>query len=1425
MKLLKIIFVLFILSGDCLFSSSKEVIFYAGFEGNVNGYGKDYIYPNLFRTKGIKYPTPFIYEKGIIGKSAYFSWDVGYPGIAYPVLNNFNTEKGTISFWIKKKGEFYINRYYPRIYPVFGREGFTGLGGIPLNDKRVSVIEDGKWHHFVYTWDISEKKKKQYLDGELIYKGNYKGLPLQNYMVFGYRLPGNMDEIVILNSPLNDAEIKNVYRMYKDGKHPFSPPSPEKNLLPFDISRFFNQTFPAAEINLANIKPVFQNEKRKVYTLAGKWLFQPADFKKLLEGKEDEWAYINVPGIWLPGGSLYDKNGKKLNRWKGRNITDYTCGIYRINFKVSKEWKNRKFLLHLKDIQAFSDWHSAGNGSLIYINGKYAGKILNGEEKYFDLSKNILFNNENIIDIVNGYGYTELKKAGISSTPLIEIIKNNKIVLGKPLIVTSYRDKKLSIILPVKNISNSNLSLSVTAKIYDYKTNKIIQSLPSKNIKIENNFDGEKKLIFPVSLNNLILWSPETPHLYNLVIEIKRNNKLLDVLPPYTFGFREIWVENGEIYLNGNRFSIRGSSHNYLQGYGFSRRDIKLRKATGQNADRTGRPQFEQLKTLKVADEEGWAVLYNSPPDKELLKMIGNHPSVIAWLIPGNGYVNGPHGHPVQIGAVISEDIRKNNEFYKKIEKYKEIDPTRLYAYYRLGVGGDFRSIMHYLGFGTPIQTIEEWPSYWAKNKQDPLVPVEISLMLFPPELKMWQKGSKEIILPEQCTKYFGQNAYRKVNKSLAETSNLQNRGLWKWFLSDLALDVKGLVYKNALRSWRTYGINGYLLHIDGKTNITYTDGKLNKFGKILKENNSSFLFYIGGDKKDFVSKDHNYFSGEEIKKSFIIINDHFYEIEGQILWEIKTGEKVVKQGKEKFSSSPGSIKFLPLNFTAPSVSEKRKFIIYACVKDVKGKILSKDTFNFSVFPESKISLNKEKKIALIDSTGETEEVLKLMGISYTLVNEDVVDRGLSSLSNFSLLIIGKNSYPEAVKLFKEHLPVIETVKEGLNIIVMEQRNRYVMGLKTENFNTRRVFILAKNSPLFNGLSDTDFSNWRGESQMLPPYPSWNEKSDWHSGRDSKHGQLNSFGQRRFWHWSNKGMVATFCFEKPQAGNFKILLENGFDLLYTPLVEFRYGKGKILLNQLDIIDHYGIEPVATLLFERMIEEMIKPAEMLNKGTGYIGNSEGKEILKVLNIEHTEGLTGNVSFIFSGKNFSLTDNVKSNIENYLSKGGTIVISIQNQSGVDVLPVRLKIEKKDYFKTEIPGNPIFSGISLSDFYFRKIIKIPQITEINGKQVKNGVIGVIPYKKGKIVYIQISPDMFKNPWQKTKVWRIYSAVFTNLNIKSKNLININLIGGYGLQEEWLPGYGVDIKNIEKRPMVKESPFYIKSPLNFDPEQHHVW
>ena len=163
-----------------------------------------------------------------------------------------------------------------------------------------------------------------------------------------------------------------------------------------------------------------------------------------------------------------------------------------------------------------------------------------------------------------------------------------------------------------------------------------------------------------------VLWSPDTPHLYDLTVELLRNSAIIDryTLP---IGIREVKIEGDALLLNGRPIYLKGFGRHEdfpVIGRGLAPaviiKDYALMKWIGANSFRTTHyPYSEQM--MALADRLGFLVIDEIPAvglffdeaglDRrlhlcrqylhELVARDKNHASVIMWSI-----ANEPHSSP-----------------------------------------------------------------------------------------------------------------------------------------------------------------------------------------------------------------------------------------------------------------------------------------------------------------------------------------------------------------------------------------------------------------------------------------------------------------------------------------------------------------------------------------------------------------------------------------------------------------------------------------------------------------------------------------------------------------------------------------------------------------------------------------------------------
>ena len=182
-------------------------------------------------------------------------------------------------------------------------------------------------------------------------------------------------------------------------------------------------------------------------------------------------------------------------------------------------------------------------------------------------------------------------------------------------------------------------------------------------------------------LHNVSLWSPAQPNLYLLRTELFLGEESVDVRED-RIGFREIDFRADGLYVNGEKFKLRGldrhQSYPYV-GYAMPRSmqylDAELlKKELGCNAVRTSHyPQSQhfldrcdELGLLVFTEIPGWQHIGDSrwqaqavANTREMVRQYRNHPSVFLW------------------GVRINES-QDNDPLYEKTNAAAhQLDPTR----------------------------------------------------------------------------------------------------------------------------------------------------------------------------------------------------------------------------------------------------------------------------------------------------------------------------------------------------------------------------------------------------------------------------------------------------------------------------------------------------------------------------------------------------------------------------------------------------------------------------------------------------------------------------------------------------------------------------------------------------------------------------
>ena len=299
------------------------------------------------------------------------------------------------------------------------------------------------------------------------------------------------------------------------------------------------------------------------------WLYlESSDTDHSMLRPENSWEAVDLPHTWNDQDTTDNVTGYRRDAsWYRRYLN--------INFS-----KGRRYFLHFEAAQMKAQ---------IYVNGELVGTHVGGYVS-FDLEiSNYVFDGENIIDVRVDNGID------------IDLIPSQKADFFQ------FGGLTRDVWLEVKPSSFINGVKIKTPEV----TNAIgrVSLVPEVNLKgdfeparLESKIFGpdgsllESGLGSDFVIQNPALWSPDTPSLYRLQVQmIDKSGSVVDTFEDH-FGFR--WYEfkpHGPFFLNGERLLLRGTHlHEDHAGFGSAMpdqqriKDIRQIKELGANFIRLG---------------------------------------------------------------------------------------------------------------------------------------------------------------------------------------------------------------------------------------------------------------------------------------------------------------------------------------------------------------------------------------------------------------------------------------------------------------------------------------------------------------------------------------------------------------------------------------------------------------------------------------------------------------------------------------------------------------------------------------------------------------------------------------------------------------------------------------------------------------------
>jgi hypothetical protein len=502
---------------------------------------------------------------------------------------------------------------------------------------------------------------------------------------------------------------------------------------------------------------------------------------------------------------------------------------------------------------------------------------------------------------------------------------------------------------------------------------------------------------------------------------------------------------------------------------------------------------------------------------------------------------------------------------------------------------------------------------------------------------------------------------------------------------------------------------------------------------RALISNNQPLLAYIGGKPAAFTSKDHNFYPGEVVEKQLIVINNSREAVRANCEWSLGLPQAVA--GRKKVTMPTGEQQRIPLRFELPAALASGKYELKATFNFSSGQTQT-DSFSIDVAPRPQAPQAGEK-IALFDPRGETGKLLTGMGVRHLPVDAN------GELSAYDTLIVGKSALT-----VEGPAPDIAGVRNGLKVVMFEQTSDVLekrFGFRAAEYGLRWVFRRVSDHPLLAGIGAEHLRNWRGEATILPSRLEYEMRP--------RHGPTIKWCDipvTRLWRCGNRGNVASVLIEKPARGDFMPILDGGYSLQYSPLMEYREGKGMVMFCQMDVTGRTESDPAAERLVRNLLAYVSAWVPAPRRKALYVGDPAGRIHLEkagVLPSSYTGETLGqeDVLIVSPGAGKTLASH-KTAIADWLEQGGHVLaIGLGEGEARVFLPFPVTMRKAEHIATcfQPAGvKSLVAGIGPADVHNRDPRKI-ELVSTGAAPVGNGVLAVA--KHTNVVFCQLVPWQF--------------------------------------------------------------------------------
>ncbi len=232
---------------------------------------------------------------------------------------------------------------------------------------------------------------------------------------------------------------------------------------------------------------------------------------------DKSWRELDLPHDWSIEGKVDPKNPMG----SAGGFFPAGVGWYRKKFQVPLTWKGKHVSVYFEGVYMNSE---------VFINGKSLGVHPYGFTGFsYDLTPYLNFTKENVIAVrvdnsqqINCRWYTG---SGIYRHVWM-IITDPIHIATWGLAITTPEVSSVKATVVIKTRIQNETDIPQRIIVSTLVTDKKLKSVGDNTIKVELQANSEKEIEQIITVSKPLLWTPETPHLYQAQMQLVRGNTM-----------------------------------------------------------------------------------------------------------------------------------------------------------------------------------------------------------------------------------------------------------------------------------------------------------------------------------------------------------------------------------------------------------------------------------------------------------------------------------------------------------------------------------------------------------------------------------------------------------------------------------------------------------------------------------------------------------------------------------------------------------------------------------------------------------------------------------------------------------------------------------------------------------------------------------